>query len=86
MKENIETFSISQVSQMTGVSKNRIRDWHAKGFLPGIQRISVGSRFHRRFSEKDVAMIEAINKFQEQGYTLSAAVERARQVGEGGAL
>jgi hypothetical protein len=25
MKEKIDTFSISQVSQMTGVSKNRIR-------------------------------------------------------------
>jgi DNA-binding transcriptional MerR regulator len=34
MKEKNETFSISQVSQMTGVSKNRIREWHDKGLLP----------------------------------------------------
>jgi transposase len=31
MKRETETYSISQVSQMTGVSKNRIREWHAKG-------------------------------------------------------
>ena len=30
------TFSITQVSKMTGVSKNRIREWHEKGFLPEI--------------------------------------------------
>jgi hypothetical protein len=34
MKEKNKTFSISQVSQMTGVSKNRIREWHDKGLLP----------------------------------------------------
>lgn len=86
MKEEIETFSISQVSQMTGVSKNRIREWHAKGFVPGIQRISVGSRSHRRFSEHDITLIAMIDKFQGQGYTLAAAAKRARQVDEGGAL
>jgi DNA-binding transcriptional MerR regulator len=85
MKEKIETFSISQVSQMTGVTKNRIREWHEKGFLPELQQISVGSRLHRRFSEQDIALIRTINKFQEQGYTLAAAVEKARQVDEGGA-
>jgi len=86
MKEKIQTFSISQVSQMTGVRKNRIREWHAKGFLPDIQQISVGSRLHRRFSEQDIALIRTISEFQDKGYTLAAAAERARQEGEGGAL
>jgi DNA-binding transcriptional MerR regulator len=67
MKEKIETFSISQVSQMTGVTKNRIREWHAKGFLPDVQGISVGSRLHRRFSEEDVTLIKMINEYQNQG-------------------
>ena len=86
MKEKIETFSISQVSQMTGVSKNRIREWHDKGFLPGIQLISVGSRLHRRFSDKDVALIAAINECQNQGYLLTAAVDLAWKKVQGGAL
>lgn len=84
-KEN-QTFSISQASQMTGVSKNRIREWHAKSFLPGIQLISVGSRLHRRFSEKDVALIAAINEHQNQGYLLKAAVDLAWKKVQGGAL
>jgi len=85
MKEKIQTFSISQVSQMTGVRKNRIREWHAKGFLPDIQQISVGSRLHRRFSEQDIVRIRMISGYQNQGYTLGAAVEKARKR-DGGAL
>ena len=85
MKEKIETFSISQVSQMTGVSKNRIREWHAKGFLPEVHSISVGSRLHRRFSEKDAALIQMIDEYQNQGYLLGTAAKKARQH-DGGAL
>jgi len=35
--ETHKTFSITQVSEKTGVSKNRIREWHEKGFLPEVQ-------------------------------------------------
>ena len=84
MEHKNETFSISQVSQMTGVSKSRIREWHAKGFLPGVQPISVGSRLHRRFSDEDIALIQTINEYQKQGYTLGAAVNKSNQK-DGGA-
>ena len=87
MKKENETYSISQVSEMTGVSKNRIREWHDKGFLPGVLSISVGSRFHRRFTDMDIALIRRINKFQSQGFLLSSAVEKAsREKGKGGAI
>jgi len=86
MKESIETISIAQASQKTGVSKNKIKEWHAKGFLPGVRTISVGSRFHRRFSDDDVSLIKMIAEYQRQGYTLAAAVEKARELAEGGAL
>jgi DNA-binding transcriptional MerR regulator len=86
MKIETETYSISQVSQMTGVSKNRIREWHAKGFLPDVRSISVGSRFHRRFSERDIALIQRINEYLNQGYTLTAAANKAEQKNGGGAL
>ncbi len=46
MKENTETYSISQVSQMTGVTRNRIRECHGKGYLYDVRWISVGSRGH----------------------------------------
>ena len=40
-QQSEETFSISQVSERTGVTENRIRDWHEKGFLPEIQQNSL---------------------------------------------
>ena len=77
-QQSQETFSISQVSERTGVTENRIRDWHEKGFLPEIQQISVGSRLHRRFTEKDIQMITTINEYQIQGFVLKVAVEKAK--------
>jgi DNA-binding transcriptional MerR regulator len=65
-KESENTFSISQVSEMTGVSKNRIREWHDKAYLPVVQWISVGSRRHRRFSEKDIKLIMRISEYLKQ--------------------
>ena len=77
-QQSHETFSISQVSERTGVTENRIRDWHEKGFLPEIQQISVGSRLHRRFTERDIQMILTINEYQKQGFVLKVAVEKAK--------
>jgi len=77
-QQSHETFSISQVSERTGVTENRIRDWHEKGFLPEIQQISVGSRLHRRFTERDIQMITKINEYQIQGFVLKVAVEKAK--------
>ena len=71
------TYSISQVSQMTGVSKNRIREWHSKGLLPQGQWIPVGSRNHRRFTQDDVKRIVRIDEHQKQGFVLKLAAEKA---------
>ena len=78
-QQSQETFSISQVSERTGVTENRIRDWHEKGFLPEIQQISVGSRLHRRFTARDIQMITRINEYQIQGFVLKVAVEKAKE-------
>jgi DNA-binding transcriptional MerR regulator len=76
-KNNEQTFSISQASQETGVTKNRIREWHQKGFLKEVQLISVGKRFHRRFPSSVTSLIRNINEYQERGFTLKAAAEKA---------
>jgi DNA-binding transcriptional MerR regulator len=78
-QEQHVTFSISQVSKMTGVSQSRIREWHEKGFLAEVQRISVGSRLHRRFTEKDMQVISRIHDYQIQGFVLRVAVEKAKE-------
>jgi DNA-binding transcriptional MerR regulator len=77
MKEKNETFSISQVSQMAGVSKNRIREWHDKGLLPQVERIPVGTRNHRRFTQDDINLITKIDEYQKQGFVLKVAAEKA---------
>jgi DNA-binding transcriptional MerR regulator len=74
-----KTFSISSASEMTGVSKNRIREWHDKGLLPHVQWIPVGSRNHRRFTEGDINLIKKIDEYQKQGFVLRVAAEKATE-------
>ena len=74
-----KTFSIIQVSEMTGVSKNRIREWHDKGLLPQVEWIPVGTRNHRRFTQSDIRLIMRIKEYQEQGFVLRVAAEKAGQ-------
>jgi DNA-binding transcriptional MerR regulator len=79
MKKKNDTFSISQASEITGVSKNRIREWHDKGYLPPVQWISVGSRRHRRFTEEALKMIQKTNRYLKQGYVLKAAAMKSQR-------
>jgi DNA-binding transcriptional MerR regulator len=72
-----KTFSIMQVSEMTGVSQNRIREWHDKGLLPQVEWIPVGTRQHRRFTEGDIRTIRKIDDYQRQGFVLRVAAEKA---------
>ena len=72
-----KTFSIMQVSEMTGVSQKRIREWHEKGLLPQVDWIPVGTRQHRRFTEDDIRTIERIDELQQMGFMLRTAAEKA---------
>ena len=73
------TFSIGQVVKKTSVSMSRIREWQAKNYLPEAYWISVGGRQHRRFTERDIQVIDKINRLQEEGLTLKAAAARANE-------
>jgi DNA-binding transcriptional MerR regulator len=79
MRKENETYSIAQVSLMTGVNKNRIREWHAKGFLPGVRWISVGGRRHRRFTQECIKMIQETERLLKQGFILKVAATRSRE-------
>jgi DNA-binding transcriptional MerR regulator len=72
-----KTFSIMQVSEVTGVSQNRIREWHEKGLLPQVAWIPVGTRQHRRFTDDDIRIIRKIDELQRKGFMLRAAAEKA---------
>ena len=73
------TVSIAQASDMTGVSKNRIREWHDKRLLTKVEWIPVGTRNHRRFTQDDIKLIMKIDEFQKQGFVLKVAAEKARE-------
>jgi len=79
MQNEKETYSISQVSQMTRVSKNRIREWHEKGLLPQVEWIPVGTRNHRRFTQDDIKVITKTDEYQKQGFVLKVAAEKAME-------
>ena len=74
-----KTFSIMQVSEITGVSQKCIRDWHAKELLPQVEWMAVGTRHHRRFSQSDLQLVTRIKEYQEQGFVLRVAAEKALQ-------
>ena len=71
-------YSIGDTSRKSKASKKQIRNWEAKGYIPTADRVVSGDRAYRRFSLKQVEMITRIKDFLEEGYTLSAAAEKAR--------
>jgi DNA-binding transcriptional MerR regulator len=79
MEQKIETFGISKVSQTAGVCKNRIREWHDKGLLLHVERIPVGTRSHRRFTQDDIKLITKIDEYQKKGFVLKVAAQKAQE-------
>ena len=81
MNRETETYSISQVSEMSGVSKNRIREWHDKGLLPQVEWNPVGTRNHRRFTQDDIKLITKIDEYQKEGFVLKMAAAKEKAGG-----
>lgn len=77
-KYHAQTYSIGNVAKMTGATKKQIRNWEASGHIPKAARVQYGDRAYRRFSLKQVEMISKIRELCEEGYTLSAAAEKAK--------
>jgi len=73
-----QNFSIGNVAKMTGATKKQIRNWEASGHIPNADRIQYGGRAYRRFSLKQVELISKIRELRDEGYTLSAAAEKAK--------
>jgi DNA-binding transcriptional MerR regulator len=71
------TYSIGDVANMAGVTRKQIRNWESKGYIPKAGRVISGSRAYRRFSLKQIELISSIKALLDEGYTLSAAAEKA---------
>jgi DNA-binding transcriptional MerR regulator len=77
-KYQAQTYTIGNVSTMTGATKKQIRNWEASGHIPKADRIQYGDRAYRRFSLKQVELISKIRELRDEGYTLPAAAEKAK--------
>jgi DNA-binding transcriptional MerR regulator len=80
------TFSIGDTSAMTGVSQKRIRHWESRGFIPVAARSICGDRAYRRFTQQQVDVIKKIKEYLDQGYSLAAAANKAKQALKEGIL
>lgn len=66
---------ISELSKVTGVSPRQIRYWEQKGFIN-----STGEKSgNRKFKLPMVIKVEIIKHFLDEGYTLTAAVNKAQE-------
>jgi DNA-binding transcriptional MerR regulator len=72
------TYSIGDTAKLTGATKKQIRNWEAKGYIPTADRVLSGDRGYRRFTPNQVELISSIKNYLNEGYTLSAAAEKAK--------
>ena len=81
-----KTFSIGDASRMSGgVSQRTLRAWGGK-YIPEPERIVCGERAYRRYTQAQINLITRIKKYQDQGFTLKAAAQKAKDdlAGKGG--
>jgi DICT domain-containing protein len=66
----------SQLAERTGLSAGTLRMWESRHGFPVPARLPGG---HRRYAEGDVDLVRGVLALREQGLSLAAAIERARQ-------
>ena len=69
--------SIGTASRMTGISRKQIRNWEARGYIPGADRVVCGERAYRYFTADQIEIIRKIKSYLDQGYTLAHASKMA---------
>ena len=72
------TFSIGDAEKLTGVSQRMLRAWEGR-HIPVPERIVCGERAYRRYTQDQIDLITKIKEYQDQGYTLKMASEKARK-------
>jgi DICT domain-containing protein/predicted DNA-binding transcriptional regulator AlpA len=73
-----ELLSIGQVANRTGVSVPTLRIWEERHGFPAPKRLESG---HRRYDERDCAVVLEVTRLRAAGFSLEAAIGRARREG-----
>ncbi len=72
-----KTLSIGDASKITGISQRQLRAWEGK-HIPQPERLICGERAYRRYTQAQINLIASIKKFQDQGFTLKASAQKAK--------
>lgn len=76
MKDSV---SIGDASRMTGLSPKQIRTFEERGYIIPPIRIISGALKYRRFCQEHIENLKALKQFLDEGYTLLAAAEKAKE-------
>lgn len=74
MNDN-QTYSIQQVSEMTGLSKQLIRKWEDRYEVVAPQRLPNG---YRVYTDKEVATLLHVLQLTKEGYSIKQAAEQVK--------
>ena len=66
--------STAQLADRTGVPAGTLRMWESRHGFPAPARLPGG---HRRYSSRDVQLVQEVAHLREQGLSMAAAIERA---------
>lgn len=70
------TYTIQQVAQKTGLSKQVIRKWETRYNVIQPARLANG---YRTYTEAELTILQRTQQFVKDGYTIAEAAERAKQ-------
>ena len=68
-------YGIGEVVERTGVAEGTLRMWERRYGFPTPARLASG---HRRYSDREIELIRKVAAQRTAGYSLAAAIERAR--------
>ncbi|WP_295730568.1 MerR family transcriptional regulator [uncultured Limosilactobacillus sp.] len=80
MPDTIQTYSIGEVSQITGLPSSTIRYYDSLEFLPYLQKNSQGVR---QFTQKDIDTIQVIECLKRSGLTLKEIQNYTKLIAQG---
>ena len=73
-------YSVSSAAKIAGVSHRQLYYWERTGILkPAYEEF--GSYSYRRYSQEQIDLLARIKGLLDSGYTLRAAVKKARENG-----
>ena len=72
----LQNYGIGDLSQIVNVSANTLRFWEKQGYIPTPERMILGKREFRRYTEDDLEIIEMFKNYVDQGLTLKAAAAK----------